>query len=90
MFDWMLRADSRRDRAQLAFFDFIVRHVAFGAGRIERPATGGAAAIWMPFESLKPTPLLTELRALPVLLGATGLARFSRLTAVRETMDKHH
>ncbi len=90
MFDWMLRPDSRRDSARLSFFDFIVRNVAFGAGRIERPATGGAAAIWMPFEALKPTPLLTELRALPVLLRATGLARFGRLAAVRETMDKHH
>jgi ribosomal protein S18 acetylase RimI-like enzyme len=90
MFNWMLRSDARRDRARLAFFDFIVRHVAFGAGRIERPEIGGAAAIWMPFESLRPTPLLTELRALPILLGATGLARFGRLAAVRETMDRHH
>ena len=90
MFDWILRADARRDAARLSFFSFLVANMAFGLGRIERPAVGGAAAIWLPFASLKPTPLLTELRALPVLLGATGLARFGRLAAVRETMDKSH
>jgi GNAT superfamily N-acetyltransferase len=90
MFDWFLRADARRDEARLRFFRFIVARIAFGAGRIERPPMGGAAAIWMPFESLAPTPLMTELRALPTLLFATGLARFPRLTAVREAMDKHH
>lgn len=90
MFDWFLRPDDRRDPARLKFFDFILRHMAFAAGRIDRPSVGGAAAVWLPFEALGPTPLTTELRALPTLLFATGLARFSRLTAVRETMDKHH
>lgn len=90
MFDWFLRDDDRRDRARLRFFDLLISKMAFGAGLIERPAGGGAAAVWMPFEFLAPTPLLTELRALPTLLFATGLARFSRLAAVRADMDKHH
>jgi ribosomal protein S18 acetylase RimI-like enzyme len=90
MFDWFMRTDDRRDEARLRFFSFIVRHMAFAAGQIERPAVGGAAAVWLPFNALGPTPLATELRALPTLLFATGLARFPRLTAVRETMDKHH
>ena len=90
MFDWFMRPDDRRDAARLKFFNFIVRHMAFASGRIERPAVGGAAAVWLPFDALGPTPLATELRALPTLLFATGLARFSRLAALRETMDKHH
>lgn len=90
MFDWFLRTGDRRDAARLKVFEFILRHVAFGAGRVERPEGGGAAALWMPFEALAPTPLLTELRALPTLLFATGLARFSRLAAMREAMDTHH
>jgi len=90
MFDWFLRADGRRDAARLKFFQFIVQNMGFPQGKIERPAAGGAAAIWLPFEALGPTPLLTELRALPVLLGATGLSRFPRLVAVREVMDKNH
>jgi ribosomal protein S18 acetylase RimI-like enzyme len=90
MMDWLLRPDAGRDRGRLGFFDFIVRRLAFGVGRIERPAMGGAAAIWLPSEALVPTPLLTELRALPTLLRATGLARFGRLSALRETLDAHH
>jgi ribosomal protein S18 acetylase RimI-like enzyme len=90
MFDWFMRDDARKDAARLRFFNVILREMVFAAGRIERPSVGGAAAVWLPFEALGPTPLLTELRALPMLLNATGLSRFSRLTAMRECMDKHH
>lgn len=90
MFDWFLREDARRVSARLNFFRVIVEKLAFGAGRIDIPEGGGAAAIWMPFEAVGPTPLLTELRLLPTLLNATGLGRFGRLMAVREDMDKHH
>lgn len=90
MFDWFLRPDARRDEARLRFFRFVVANMAFGVGRIDRPATGPGAAIWLPFEALKPTPLLTELRAIPTLLFATGLGRMARLGAVREAMDKRH
>lgn len=90
MFDWFLRNDRWRDEARLRFFNFIIRNMVYGPGSIERPATGGAAAVWMPFEALQSTPLLTELRAVPTLLYATGLARFGRLAAVREVMDKNH
>ena len=57
----------------------LVREEGLPLGRIDRPAGGGAAAIWMPFEWLGPTPLLTELRGLPAMLDATGLGRFRRL-----------
>ncbi|MEP6967234.1 MAG: GNAT family N-acetyltransferase [Pseudomonadota bacterium] len=90
MFDWFLRADSRRDLARARFFRLLISRMAFGVGRIERPAGGGAAAVWMPFEFLKPTPILQELRSLPTFLFTTGLARFSRLLALRADMDKHH
>jgi ribosomal protein S18 acetylase RimI-like enzyme len=90
MFDWFFRADARRDEARLRFFNLLIGKMAFGAGRIERPAQGGAAAVWMPFSFVGPTPIAQELRALPTLLFVTGLARFSRLTALRADMDKHH
>ena len=90
MFDWIFRADSRRDEAALRFFRLIVKLALSQGGRIERPAGGGAAAVWMPFEAAGPMSLMDELRALPVLLHATGLARFGRLTALRADMDKHH
>ena len=86
----LVKVTRKRVAARLKFFQFIVRNMAFGAGRIERPATGGAAAIWMPYEWLGPQPLSAELRALPTLLRATGFSRFGRLAAMREDMDKHH
>jgi ribosomal protein S18 acetylase RimI-like enzyme len=89
-FAWLLRADGRRDEARLKFFQMIVSMAARGKGLIERPAAGGAAAIWMPFESLGPNPILEELRVLPTLLFASGFSRFGRLAATREDMDKHH
>jgi ribosomal protein S18 acetylase RimI-like enzyme len=90
MFDWFLRPDARRDEARLRFFSFVIANMTFASGRIDRPATGGAAAVWLPFEALGPTPLLLELRAVPTLLYATGLGRIGRLAALRELMDKHH
>lgn len=90
MFDWFFRTDGRRDEARLKFFNFLVARMAFGVGKIERPAGGGAAAIWMPFEWLGPTPFLQEIQALPTLLFTTGLARFGRLAAMRDDMDRHH
>ncbi len=88
--DWFMRADAGRDAARLAFFDMLVRRLGFPNGRIDRPAGGGAAAVWMPFEWLGPTPLVAELMSLPLMLRATGLARFGRMMAIRADMDKHH
>jgi ribosomal protein S18 acetylase RimI-like enzyme len=90
LFDWFMRTDARRDQARDKLFSFIVKRLAWGAGRIDRPACGGAAAVWMPFEFVGPTPLIDELRTIPVMLAATGLARFGRLAAMRTDMDRRH
>jgi ribosomal protein S18 acetylase RimI-like enzyme len=87
--DWFMRADARRDAARLDFFRGLVRTGA-PQGRIDRPEGGGAAAIWMPFEWLGPSPILEELRSLPSMLRATGWSRFGRMQAIRVDMDKHH
>jgi len=90
LMNWMLRPDAKRDAVRLGLFRTWVSDEGFKAGRIDRPACGGAAAIWMPFEWLGPTPFLAELRGLPAMLHATGLARFPRLSAIRRDMDVHH
>jgi len=87
--DWFMRPDARRDAASLAVFRRLVRD-GLKRGRIDRPAGGGAAAIWMPFEWLVPAPLSAELAMLPTMLGATGWSRFGRLMALRADMDAHH
>jgi ribosomal protein S18 acetylase RimI-like enzyme len=87
--DWFMRPDAGREAARRAFFQLLITHEAH-KGRIDRPAGGGAAAVWMPFESLVPIPLSAELQMLPMMLRTTGLARFGRLMAIRADMDKHH
>jgi ribosomal protein S18 acetylase RimI-like enzyme len=88
-FDWFMRADSKRDAARRAFFQLLMTHESH-KGRIDRPASGGAAAVWMPFDALGPIPLSADLRLLPTLLRTTGFARFGRLMAIRADMDNHH
>jgi len=88
--DWFMRDDARREAARRSLFEFLIRRVGFGSARIDRPASGGAAAVWMPFEWLNPTPLIDELRGLPTMLRITGLSRFGRVQAIRADMDRHH
>ena len=70
-FDWFMRADARRDRVRHEFFRTLVGQEAL-KGRVDRPASGGAAAVWMPFEWLAPVPLSAELQMLPMMLRTTG------------------
>ena len=88
--DWFMRVDAKRDAARRAFFHMLIDQEGLPKGRIDRPAGGGAAAVWMPFDWLGPMPLWSELQGLPAMLRATGLARFGRLMAIRTDMDRHH
>lgn len=90
IFDWFMRTDAGRAPARRELFRLLLRDLALPNGAIERPPSGGAAAVWMPSERLGPNPVGQELRALPTLLRATGLARFARLPALRKAMDAHH
>jgi ribosomal protein S18 acetylase RimI-like enzyme len=90
VFGWFARPDARRDAARERFFRYLLVDMVLGVGEVQRPSTGGAAAIWMPSEALGPHPPLKEMRALPVLLGLTGWSRFFRLLQLREAMDRHH
>ena len=85
-----MRPDKRRDPARAAFFRHVLRSIAAPTGTIERPAAGGAAAVWIPSERLGPNPPHKEIAALPVLLAASGLRRFSRLIQLRKAMDANH
>lgn len=88
--DWFMRTDGRRTAARGAFFRLVVRELAVPTGVIECPEPGGAAAIWIESERLAPYSAAQELRALPVLLRATGLSKFARLPTLRKAMDAHH
>jgi ribosomal protein S18 acetylase RimI-like enzyme len=91
LFTWMSRTDARRDGGRLAFFRHLMKELALPNGQIQRPAAGGAAAVWMPSESMaQGNPIHKEILALPALMSLTGLARFPRLIDVRAALDKHH
>jgi len=87
---WFMRDDAQRHTARQRFFRVLMRESALVDGEIERPSTGGGAAVWLPSEKAGAQPLLRELRALPMLIHATGMARFKRLTELRDAMDRHH
>lgn len=89
-FDWFMRDDARRPTERLKFFRMLLSEIALPDGVVTRPLTGGAVSIWLPSEALGPNPIWQELRALPSILAATGFARFGRIVAMREAMDKHH
>jgi ribosomal protein S18 acetylase RimI-like enzyme len=89
VFNWFLRDDARHGSARLKLFHLLIG-MGLADGQVTRPATGGAAAIWLPSESLGPTPFLQELRALPTLLHATAMRRLPRMAALRAMMDAHH
>ena len=89
-FRWFMRDDHRADLARLNLFKLMVAGSGIPDGIVHRPITGGAAAIWLPSESMAPSPLVQELRILPVILAATGVRRFGRMVAMREAMEKHH
>jgi len=90
LFDWFSRPDARRTETRLVFFRYLMKALILNVGEVMRPSTGGAAAVWMPSETLGPNPMVKELQALPMLLGLTGWRRFPRLLRLRDVMDAHH
>ena len=90
LLNWFSRTDDRKTAGRLGFFRHLMKGLLLPKGDVMRPATGGAAAVWMPSDELGPNPLLTEVLALPALIGLTGWSRFGRLAGLRSVMDKHH
>jgi ribosomal protein S18 acetylase RimI-like enzyme len=91
LFDWFSRPDARRDSARVGFFRHLMRELIVpGGGETLRPASGGAAAVWMVSDALGPNTAMQELRALPMLFRLTGWARFLRLARLRQVMDRAH
>lgn len=88
--DWLLREGAGRAPALRDFFRLIVAVTRSQKAEIERPACGGAAALWVRSEHLDDLRFADEVRIVLTLLGACGIGRFGRLVAVREAMEGHH
>ena len=90
MFAWFMRGDLHRGAGRRRFFDELLRVVGRDKMRIDRPAHGGAAAVWLPFEAVGPVSLIDEIRLAPMILAATGLSRVGRLLAVQNALERRH
>ncbi len=89
-FLWFLRPDHLQDAARLRLFQGLLLGSALPEGVVQRPAPGGAAAIWLPSESFGPSSLLDDLRSLPRIAALTGLPRLPRMIAMRKAMETNH
>lgn len=90
VFDWMLRADRYRDSGRQGFFSALIRHVAFGVARIDRPVSGGAAAVWLPANAVSPVSIFKEIQLAPAMVRATGWSRIPRLLALQAAINRQH
>ena len=90
LFDWLSRADRPPEALRRRFFRRVVQSALRDGSRIERPASGGAAAIWSPSEALGAGSLAEEVKDLHAGLHLTGWRRLPRLIAVGKDMEAHH
>ena len=56
MMTWFLRDDARRGEAMRRLFRLLMTTEGYPLGRIDRPAGGGAAAVWLPFTRARAPP----------------------------------
>jgi ribosomal protein S18 acetylase RimI-like enzyme len=90
VFDWFLKEGPGRPAVMADFFRLVLTLTAAQGARVERPQDGGAAALWLRSEEMGDFPLAGELRIAGLMLRGCGLARLSRVLAVRKAMDAHH
>jgi ribosomal protein S18 acetylase RimI-like enzyme len=90
MFRWFMRTDARREPALHSFFRTLTAGALAEGNLILRPSTGGAASVWVASETIREAAFWENLRGLPMMLQATGLARFPRIASLRKAMDLHH
>jgi ribosomal protein S18 acetylase RimI-like enzyme len=90
LFRWILRDNGDNALARRKLFEVLVRDIGYRTGEICRPATGGAAAIWVRSQDLDRISFIDEIRMLPPLVAATGLRRLPRLVALDRAINRHH
>jgi ribosomal protein S18 acetylase RimI-like enzyme len=91
VFDWILRADRKRDAARATFFEFFVNTMGSPSGELWVSQDGSAAAAWMPpAQGNMNLSVIQELLLLPKLIFMTGGTRMGRIAKLREALAKQH
>ena len=89
IFNWFMRTDGRRDAARYKMFKAIVDLLGFDECQIEIIENGAGVAVWVPYPGELNPPLSKEIKALPALVGASGLARLHRMVKMRATIKRY-
>jgi ribosomal protein S18 acetylase RimI-like enzyme len=91
VFDWLARPGGRRAVALQRFFYWVLRERSLPHGETWISEDGFSAAAWIPpYSGVAPATLREELRLLPVILGLTGVSRFSRGAAMAAALEDAH
>jgi ribosomal protein S18 acetylase RimI-like enzyme len=91
VFDWLARPGGRRAVALQRFFYWVLRERSLPHGETWISEDGFSAAAWIPpYSGHEPATLKEELRLLPVILGLTGVSRFSRGAAMAAALEHAH
>lgn len=89
-FLWFGKPGPGYDRARYGFFHDILALLVLHRGVIHRPASGGAAACWVPHDAMDHVPLSMELKLAGHVFNLCGLGRAWRFQQTRTAMAKHH
>jgi len=91
VFDWLVRADGRRQLALQRFFGWILESRTLPHGETWMTADGLAAATWIPPQPEgSATHLAEDLRMLPMIVRLTGVPRLPRGAAMAAAMEHAH
>ena len=91
VFNWLARPGTARQIALQRFFYWLLRERSIRHGETWMSADGYAAAAWIPpYAPLGASGIREEIRLLPVMLGLTGLQRFTRGAAMAAALEEAH
>lgn len=89
IFDWFARDDEKRDVGLSNMFRAIIELLGFEECEILVIGDGAGVAVTIPYPGELNPPLSKELKALPALIGASGLKRLSRMIKMRATIKRY-
>jgi ribosomal protein S18 acetylase RimI-like enzyme len=89
-FLWFGKPGPGYDAARFGFFRDILALLVLERGVIHRPASGGAAACWVPSTAMDEVPLALELALARRVLKLCGLGRAWRFQQTRMAMARYH
>lgn len=90
MVGWILREGAGRSRALHDFFNLFVGIYASQSAGIERPAAGGAVALWVRSENMGRTSLAHSIATPITLIRACGFSRMGRASKAGAALEANH